>query len=64
MSNKSPRMRIGEVCECLKCSRDHVYKLNRLGKLKKRNDGLRFAFWIRNEVEKFALGENPYEGEA
>lgn len=56
----SIRMRLPEVCHTLQCSRDHVYQLHRRGKLLKRNDGPRCAWWLRSEVEAFARGENPY----
>lgn len=53
----SPRMRIDEVCAYLKCSQNFLYKLNRAGKLKKYNDGRRFTYWLRTEVEAYAIGK-------
>lgn len=53
----SPRMRAPEVCAVLRCSRNHLYKLDKLGKLRKRNEGLRFAYWLRAEVEAYAVGK-------
>ena len=57
----SPRLRIAEVCALLRCSRDYVYKLNRRGQLKKYSDGLRFSYWLREEVEAYARGGKPEE---
>lgn len=57
------RMRMPEVCELLQCSRDHIYRLNKQGRLKKYNDTPRLSYWIRSEVESYARGENPYAGQ-
>ena len=57
----SPRMRIDEVTAYLNCSRSHLYALNKRGLLRKRTDGARFTYWLRSEVEAFALGLAPYE---
>lgn len=54
----SPRMRAPEVCAMLLCSRDHLYKLHRQGKLHKYNEGVRFAYWLRSEVEAYAVGKS------
>ena len=55
---QSPRMRAKEVCAVLQCSRDFLYKLNRRGALKKLNDGIRFTYWLRDEVMAYAVGGN------
>ena len=63
----SPRMRAPEVCAMLLCSRDHLYKLDRLGKLKKYRESVRFVYWLREEVEAYAKGQtvtSAGEGEA
>ena len=60
----SPRLRIAEVCAILKCSRDHVYALNRRGLPRKYNEGLRFSFWLRDEVMAYAVGKPLSGGEA
>lgn len=60
--SESIRLRMPEVCQILQCSRDHVYRLNRQGRLKKRNDSPRLSYWIRAEVEAFAKGLDPYAG--
>lgn len=62
MSTQSIRMRAREVCEILACSRDLLYKLDRQGRLRKYNEGIRFTYWLRSEVESYARGENPYAG--
>ena len=54
---QSPRLRVAEVCSILRCSRDHLYNLNRRGRLRKYNDGPRFAYWLRDEVMAFATGK-------
>ena len=61
--SESIRLRMPEVCQILQCSRDHVYRLNRQGRLKKRNDSPRLSYWIRAEVEAFAKGLDPYAGQ-
>lgn len=63
MSNtiKSPRLRIKEVQEILRCSKSHVYRLHNRRLLIRRTEGTRFTYWLRSEVEAFARGENPYE---
>ena len=51
----------------LLCSRDHLYKLDRLGKLKKYRESVRFVYWLRDEVEAYAKGQtvtSAGEGEA
>lgn len=58
----SPRMRLDEVVTYLNCSKSHVYDLHRRRLLIRRKEGARFTYWIRSEVEAFALGQNPYEG--
>ena len=63
----SPRMRAPEVCAMLLCSRDHLYKLHRLGKLRKYRESARFVYWLRDEVEAYAKGQtvtSAGEGEA
>lgn len=63
----SPRMRAPEVCAMLLCSRDHLYKLDRLGKLRKHRESVRFVYWLREEVEAYAKGRavtSAGEGEA
>ena len=64
MSEPSIRMRAKEVCQVLACSRDMLYRLNKRGKLRKYNEGRKFAFWLRSEVESYAQGVNPYAGQA
>lgn len=54
----SKRLRMPEVRAILRCSKSHVYRLNETGKLKKYNDGSHYAYWLRDEVEAFAIG-NP-----
>lgn len=61
--SESIRLRMPEVCQILQCSRDHVYRLNKQGRLKKYNDTPRLSYWIRSEVESYARGENPYAGQ-
>ena len=63
MSTQSIRMRAKEVCEVLACSRDLLYKLDKQGRLKKYNEGIRFTYWLRSEVEAFAKGLDPYAGQ-
>lgn len=58
--SESIRMRLSDVAQTLQCSRDHVYHLNRQGRLRKYNDGPRYAYWLRTEVEAYARGEDPY----
>ncbi len=57
----SPRLRIKEVQQILGCSKTHVYDLHNRRLLIRRTDGRRFTYWIRAEVEAFALGLNPYD---
>lgn len=57
----SPRMRINEVTEYLRCSKTHLYALHKRRLLIRRTEGRRFAYWIRAEVEAFALGQTPCE---
>ena len=53
----SPRMRAPEVCAMLRCSRNHLYKLDKLGKLRKHRESVRFVYWLRDEVEAYAKGQ-------
>lgn len=57
----SPRLRIKEVQQILRCSKTHVYDLHNRRLLLRRTDGRRFTYWIRSEVEAYALGLNPYD---
>ncbi len=63
MTNKttSPRIRLNEALRILGCSKTHLYDLHHRRLLLRRTDGKRFTYWIRAEVEAFALGLNPYE---
>lgn len=61
--SESIRLRLPEVCRILQCSADHVYRLNKKGKLKKRNESPRLAYWLRSEVEAYARGLDPYAGQ-
>ena len=61
--SESIRLRMPEVCQILQCSRDHVYRLNKQGRLRKYNDSPRLSFWLRSEVEAFARGLDPYAGQ-
>lgn len=61
--SESIRVRMPEVCRILQCSPDRVYKLNKLGKLRKRNESPRLAYWMRDEVEAYARGLDPYAGQ-
>ena len=58
----SPRIRLNQVLSILGCSKTHLYDLHRRRLLLRRTEGKRFTYWIRSEVEAFALGQNPYEG--
>ncbi len=58
----SPRIRRDEACLILGCSKTHLYDLHNRRLLLRRTEGKRFTYWIRSEVEAFALGQNPYEG--
>lgn len=58
------RLRAKEVCEILRCSRNHLYKLDQAGKLRKRNETARFVYWLREEVLAYAVGRDPYAGQA
>ena len=57
----SPRMRIDEVTSYLRCSKTHLYALHKRRLLIRRTEGRRFSYWVRAEVEAFAIGFNPYE---
>ena len=58
---ESPRLRANEVCALLRCSRAHLYRLHKTGRLSKYNDGIRFTYWLRSEVMAFAVGAGREE---
>ena len=60
----SPRLRLPEVRQILKCSTSYVYALARRGVLRRYSSGPRFAFWRREEVLAVAEGRDPYAAEA
>lgn len=65
MSEQLPiRLRAQEVCKILRCSRNHLYKLDQAGKLRKRNETARFVYWLSAEVLAYAQGLDPYAGQA
>ena len=53
----SVRMRWREVAAMLGCSRSFLYQLHKAGKLPMHHEGLRFTFWLRPEVEAYAMGK-------
>ena len=63
MPDSSIRLREREVCQLLCCSKSHLYRLHKQGKLLRRKEGYKFTYWIRKEVEAYAMGINPYAGE-
>ena len=60
-NDDTPRMRIKAVTKKLGCSKSHLYDLHKRRLLIRRTEGRRFSYWIRSEVEAFAIGLNPYE---
>lgn len=60
MSNLSVRLRERDVCEILSCSKSHLYRLHKQGRLLRYKEGYKFTYWLRREVEAYALGINPY----
>ena len=64
MSNLSIRLREKEVCRILCCSKSHLYRLHKQGRLLRRKEGYKFTYWIRKEVEAYAMGINPYAEES
>ena len=64
MSNISIRLREREVCQILCCSKSHLYRLHKQGRLLRRKEGYKFTYWLRKEVEAYAMGINPYPAAA
>lgn len=61
MSYIALRLREKDVCTILNCSKSHLYRLHKQGKLLRYKEGYKFSYWLRSEVENYAKGINPYE---
>lgn len=59
ISHVSPRVRLPELMEILQCSRSGVYAQIKRGLLPPPyKAGLRFSYWLRDQVELAAQGKD------